>query len=419
MIREAIENKVVLNFRMSDFRADRQAGNLPISGATLYPGLTTSETYKASGKSRLFVDLNDEVVLGYFPNYVGKNTQSLLTNVLSELVRVCPPKLDKAKGDRRAARADDYEGVTNPPATFDFDDEGIENQGEDDNDDWVDIDETDPDLRQDLIGLNDVDWSSKEVVSELKDELEGLAEEAQLASLHRSVLPPSSYYHSAGWFATGQEKKRPMTLSAQYRAAFKPRSRNAMTKFLIAKRELDTWIAHLVCIFHWSLGRALKVLRQLMRCLKGEVAVAVTKSWSSLFPCTAVGFNRTTRRHRDSKGFRFGLDAICVLGSFRNGPLVFPELGLNFEWVPGCLSLFDGYDLVHEVEEWEGLYRCTLISFCRSSSWRGLKLPLDVQPATLADMKTRLSDSIKDAKDAGEDVVSRQKQNPGRRRGDR
>ncbi|KAG9087160.1 hypothetical protein FS749_003134 [Ceratobasidium sp. UAMH 11750] len=392
---------------MSEFRADRAAGKLPVANAKLYPGLTMSDTIKASDKSRLFVDLDGEVVVGYFPNYVGKITQSILTRVLGDLVRVCPPRVDRQKGDRRA-RKDSERCDDQSPTSETEDEDGIENQAEDE-EDWVDVDEeSDPDLQEDFAVLGNDDWCSDDVIAELQAELQGLATDEQESPLYARSLRPSSYYHAAGWYATGQEYKHPMKLSSQFRAAFKRICRAAMLRFLNARRELDSWIAHLVCILHWSLAKALKALRQRMRALGGDVGAAVTRSWSSLFPCTAVGFNRTTRRHRDSKGFRYGLDAICVLGAFNNGPLVFPELGLKFEWQPGCLGLFDGYDLVHEVEEWEGLFRLTLISFCRGSSWRGLKEPLDVEPPTLESVEARLQESIEDARSAGRDVQSRQ-----------
>ncbi|KAG8736069.1 hypothetical protein FRC10_009725 [Ceratobasidium sp. 414] len=85
-----------------------------------------------------------------------------------------------------------------------------------------------------------------------------------------------------------------------------------------------------------------------MRQQPGAVGKAVAKAWGSVFPCTAVGFNRTTKVHWDSKGFRNGLDVIGVLGCFTGGNLKFQDINVTLEWGSGTLAAFDGYDLVHE-----------------------------------------------------------------------
>ncbi|KAG8712531.1 hypothetical protein FRC08_014446 [Ceratobasidium sp. 394] len=217
MLREAVENKVVLNFRMSEFRADRAAEKMSIADAKLYPGLTSLDTFKSSDKARLFVDLDDEIVFGHFPNYIGKVTQDILTGVLGDLVRVCPPRADRQKGDRRVrkGRSDSGHDAKSPGSsnvgTEDPDEEGeegIENQ-DDEDEDWTYVDEEfDPELAADFEDLGSDNWSSGEAVDELAEDMEGLASDEQHSPLYRCNLPPSSYYHAAGWYATGQERVR-------------------------------------------------------------------------------------------------------------------------------------------------------------------------------------------------------------------
>jgi hypothetical protein len=192
-----------------------------------------------------------------------------------------------------------------------------------------------------------------------------------------------------------------MNISLQLRQALKSKSRQQALHLLRAKLELDHSISHLTSILHWSLYQELKTLRAHMRRLPGAVQDAVNSGWASVFPCMAVGFNRTTRVHRDSQGFRNGLDIISVLGEFSGGHLNLPDLGLKFEWEPGCLGAFDGYDLAHSVEPWHGSHRVTVISFCRSSSWRGLKLPLQVSPPSLEQAKKNLALANEDKAKAG------------------
>ncbi|KAF8595560.1 hypothetical protein BDV93DRAFT_403007, partial [Ceratobasidium sp. AG-I] len=76
--------------------------------------------------------------------------------------------------------------------------------------------------------------------------------------------------------------------------------------------------------------------------------------WTSPFPCFGFGINRQTLKHRDTSGLSGGMDVIGVLGDFTGGTLSLQDLNAEFEWRPGCLGAFDGYDLTHEVLGWEG-----------------------------------------------------------------
>lgn len=143
-------------------------------------------------------------------------------------------------------------------------------------------------------------------------------------------------------------------------------------------------------ILHPALSNNLKQLKDAMAEIPRPTSVVLANGWNSLFPCVGFGLNRQTSIHRDAKGFRGGLDVISVLGNFRNGHFRLQDLNVVMEWQPGCLGAFDGYDLTHEVLEWEGTHRITLISFCRSSTWRGLKVPYNVPHPTLAQLEQNM-----------------------------
>ncbi|KAG8737756.1 hypothetical protein FRC10_007833 [Ceratobasidium sp. 414] len=350
--------------------------------------------------------------------------KDLLLKSLGDLVNHCKPIIDKRSGDRRSNVASGELPVEGTTADL----QGIENQGEESSDeedqedgsdksdqgdgDWTE--ETDEAMS--VSSLEDTemdgdhldDW--EEAVRQAKLELDQLEEEQMLDSLRREKLPASSYYWSPGWYGTGMENKRPMVMSSQLKKALSPKNRQATLRHLVAKREFDDQTRHLTAILHNGLYIELKRLREHMRQEGGTVGEAVKMGWTSLFPCVALGFNRTTRMHRDSKGFRNGLDVIGVLGKFTGGNLRFRDPNIVLEWRPGCLAAFDGYDLAHEVEPWEGHCRATLISFCRSSSWRGLKLPLLVPIPTLERLKENLERSVQDKEKAARVIRERQEE---------
>ncbi|KAG9086865.1 hypothetical protein FRC06_002846 [Ceratobasidium sp. 370] len=408
MIKQAIEN---INFSMEDFQRDRERNRIRLTGGGPYGGLKP-QTFTRQEGPRLLVDRNGVILVTYLPDYIGSGLQRLLLLSLGELVKVCKPRKDRKSGDRRANTA--CGGQTKEEEDV-GDLQGIENQGgEDDSsedEDWVE----ESDDAVSMSGSEDSDTSSEwsddtiDAVLQAGEEINALEEEETLDVLQRERLPPSSFYWAGGWYATGMENKRRMVMSSQLRAVLAPGSRAATLRHFAASRELNDRIRHLTHIIHNGLCTGLKGLRARMRRQPGVVGEAVAKAWSSVFPCAAVGFNRTTRVHRDSKGFRNGLDVIGVLGRFTGGNLKFQDINVTLEWGSGCLAAFDGYDLAHEVEPWEGHSRVTLISFCRSSSWRGLKLPLSVLAPKLEDLKANLEKSVRDKEEAAEAIRERQR----------
>jgi hypothetical protein len=66
---------------------------------------------------------------------------------------------------------------------------------------------------------------------------------------------------------------------------------------------------------------------------------------------------------------------------------------MEVEWQPGSLGAFDGYNLTHKVQEWQGAHRVTPISFCRGTTWKGLKVDSSVATPTLQEVKVRLEEA--------------------------
>jgi hypothetical protein len=183
-------------------------------------------------------------------------------------------------------------------------------------------------------------------------------------------------------------------MSVPFRQTLQDDSRREMIGFLESKRQYDCQVAHLVGILHQSLFQTLDSLRTRMSKVRGPTGVAVQNGWTSRFPCFAVAFNRQTRLHRDTQGLKNGgMDVISVLGKFSGGNLRFQDLNMEVEWQPGSLGAFDGYNLAHEVLEWQGTHRVTLISFCRGTTWKGLKVDSSVATPTLQEVKVRLEEA--------------------------
>lgn len=188
-----------------------------------------------------------------------------------------------------------------------------------------------------------------------------------------------------------------IAMSAQFCKMLQGRYATQTIAFLEGKRLYDADVSFMTSIIHPSLFDSMARLRRNMTAVKGPVGVVLENGWTSSFPCFGLGVNRRTGIHRDTKGFSTGMDVIGVLGSYTwGGRLRLPDLNVVFDWMPGCVGAFDGYDLRHEVEEWGGGHRLTLISFCRKSTWKGLKVELDVTRPTLESVTAALERHTKE-----------------------
>ncbi|KDN35630.1 hypothetical protein RSAG8_11425, partial [Rhizoctonia solani AG-8 WAC10335] len=389
----AIDNKITLPFRMSHFMQDRGKGNIPMDLDHPYGELAKHKTrLKASDRPTLLVDLDDVVLFWYFPGFIGNGTQNLVLSRLAELVKVYPPEPDTGTGDRRSnAQQKPVASGQGGPVTRSMAQGRAPLPTEETilfpSESWSGDDEEtcsehfkgattaqDPPERYEL---TDGPIRLRNSGQEANPAQEWLVEpvEDQLKALHPTVVPPSAYYLSPGWYQTGMENKKPMAPSLHLRLGLREVCAQQMMDFLESKRLYDRQIAYLTDIIHRPLGESMRAVRAAMTAIKGPTGDILEHGWTSAFPCFAVGMNRASAMHRDSKGLSAGMDIIGVLGTFTSGgQLILPDLNLEVEWTPGCLAAFDGYDLRHLVERWDGGCRVALISFCRSSTWRGLKL---------------------------------------------
>jgi hypothetical protein len=65
---------VRLNFRMADFRKDKDRSKVSLKRPKIFPGLQP-QTVTRLGGPKIFVDLDEILVFAYFPYYVGKGAQ--------------------------------------------------------------------------------------------------------------------------------------------------------------------------------------------------------------------------------------------------------------------------------------------------------------------------------------------------------
>ncbi|KAG8716915.1 hypothetical protein FRC08_008539 [Ceratobasidium sp. 394] len=332
MLERAVKNQVVLPFRMEDLRRarDSSAGVKISNGAPFGCLGETPTSIRMADGPRLMVDLNGEIVCTYLPGLIGKGLQQMIQDALEQVVQSCPPEPDTGTGDRRSSAA-------------------------------------------------------------VSPEAAALEVKTRWPNLTLERRPPGAYYWSCGWYGTGQENVTDITISVPFRKALEKQKAHEVADTLEAKRIYDFVVKLLVSIIHDLFAGSLESLLNRLAKEPGPVGETTRNGWTSLFHCTAFAFNRQTAKHRDSKGCRGGLDVIGVLGSFSGGPLKFQDLKMDIEWQPSCVAAFDGYDLTHEVGEWRGSHRITLISFCRNATWKGLGLPREISHPTLTSMCSALA----------------------------
>lgn len=138
-----------------------------------------------------------------------------------------------------------------------------------------------------------------------------------------------------------------------------------------------------------GLSDLLRNLQKRVSHLGTQCSEVLKNDWNSAFMCQAVAFNRRTAIHRDGKGFMDNLDVLYLLGDFKPGHLRFQDLNMSVEWGARNLCIFDGYTFAHEASDC-GRGRVCCISFCRSSTFRGLKMSVDIPFQFACDIPTTL-----------------------------
>ncbi|KAG8724037.1 hypothetical protein FRC09_000712 [Ceratobasidium sp. 395] len=454
MVDRAMKRKVVLPVRKSDLARMKEEGKLPMSkagGLKELAGRTTK--LRAKDGPAVVVDLEGAVFFWYFPECIGQGLRQEILQAVGELAMVYLPKPDQEIKDRRAREEPATRSPTaeraDRPATraqtraqtaqraaigdtlaSHFSEQSsdggrLQSEPEDAGEGAYDIDYCAPpsiEPRPYVEDGNDIRWEdTAEAPPPAASEHGAPALSLQRAVAYLSGLPPFAYYFTPGWYQTGMQyvsvgfvspslqplilgQIRPMAMSVHFREALQDRSAPQTIRLLESKRLYDRTMSFLVDIIHRPLGESMGTVRECMSAVTGPTSVALRNGWTSCFPCVGIGVNRTSKLHRDSKGIKDGMDVIGVLGTFTSGgELSLPDILFEAEWKPGCVGAFDGYTLRHEVRPWEGGTRVALISFCRQSTWTGLKLDYSLETPKLPEVEARL----KLAKDARAKAVQR------------
>ncbi|KAG9099556.1 hypothetical protein FRC06_005159 [Ceratobasidium sp. 370] len=409
---------------------------------------------KAADGPAVVVDLDETVVMWYFPGFIGGGLMVELLRTVGDLAKVYRPSSDADIKDRRAQsngaekegenttvpdgvltrhqtaqlaavnpgqNAEDGTPADEEEARADVQENETGDEGESETEDEVgdardpseggwssmptwELDSGDvPTCPEPYVETDgDICWRGSE------DDDAG----AQRACCHKpgtavleegrseylADLAPFAYYLSPGWFQTGMENMtpswqqiRPMAMSKHFREALQDECSAETIALLRAQRLYNRKLGYLTGIIHSSLSESMQELRDHMSAVTGPTSVALQNGWTSAFPCVGVAVNRTCPLHRDTKGIRGAMDVIGVLGTFvHGGELGLPDVDVEVEWTPGCVGAFDGYDFRHQVKPWGDGTRVALISFCRKSTWKGLKLDSTVTRPTLPEVKARL-----------------------------
>ncbi|KAG9127602.1 hypothetical protein FRC07_011776 [Ceratobasidium sp. 392] len=343
VLRKALENKVVLDFRLVDFQREKNQGRHHIGGPPIKPLAARVTRIDSSGGPQLVVDKDGVIVLFYAPNYIPKALQEKLLSLLRDAVKTKAPKPDGVGTDKRST-------VFSPPQQ----EEELDTDSEEENQAPLTEDEPVPPKQ-----------ASNSCV------------------LDKSNLPPCAWYWSPALCGTGSQTTRAPTVNVPLRQALSPKRRSSTKNLLDGMRELNDQLGHLVAMIHPALWSVVCGVRTETERLDNQSSRVLANDWTTPFPNLAVAFNRETALHRDNKGFCNAMDVLVLLGDFVGGDLHFPDLNLRVEWKPGFMCAFDGYTFAHEVMPWQGPQRTCLINYCRASTFTALNVPIVIPPAHL------------------------------------
>ncbi|QRV85661.1 hypothetical protein RhiJN_13679 [Ceratobasidium sp. AG-Ba] len=311
-VKQAIDNKVVLPFRMRDLQTRRDQGEIRLStdvgclselagcgGTWLKAKDGRQAALNRAVQSTVSLGKPTDVTTGFEANEESDNSDGDLASIPRTLCYNNIPE------------------TTSPTRYLETDDE---------------------------VHLLDSDAEHHALltaVEPIKQHLESVAQDDDLRR-----VPPFAYNLTPGWFPTGQQYICPIAMSSHFKDALAPHCHAETIKFLAAKRLFDGQLGYLTNIIHHQLANEMRGLRASMSTVVGPTGVAVANGWTSAFPCYTVAVNRTSQLHRDSKGIRAGMDIIGVLGNFtKGGDLCLRDIDMEVEWIPGCVGAFDGYDL--------------------------------------------------------------------------
>lgn len=85
--------------------------------------------------------------------------------------------------------------------------------------------------------------------------------------------------------------------------------------------------------------------------------------FDSAFTGLALIFNRRTPRHKDITGGEISWDGLWPIGDYQGGDLHFADLNFTSYYGPDTFVLLRGGKLAHEVLDWEGPLRISVVYF--------------------------------------------------------
>jgi hypothetical protein len=160
-------------------------------------------------------------------------------------------------------------------------------------------------------------------------------------------------------------------------------------KYLARRALNDQKVNHISQLIHPAFHTALAAAKDRVRDNSAEGAEWASR-WTSDYLNQAIFENRWTQIHRDSAGAQYCADFLSILGDFEGGDLRFPDLDLNFEWLPNACCMFDGRTFSHEVLEWTGVKRICLVNYIWESSMNDLGVELPSRAPRLSEIEQRL-----------------------------
>ncbi|KAG9125669.1 hypothetical protein FRC07_006685 [Ceratobasidium sp. 392] len=173
-------------------------------------------------------------------------------------------------------------------------------------------------------------------------------------------------------------------------------TQNRSTKQLIrrdnyfhASQAVDWKIDDFLELVHPRFRRSLAELREK---LKSHPTIGHLQTiFTSDFPGRSVIVNRQSGEHFDKWGIPNGMDVLLAAGSVRSGgDVVFADLELKVELLPGTALFFDGTHYRHLVTKWQGDQRISIAYFAHRSVFQQLEIDIDFELINLDDVKERV-----------------------------
>lgn len=128
-------------------------------------------------------------------------------------------------------------------------------------------------------------------------------------------------------------------------------------------------------IFHTNLMHLHTMMKQ-----KYAIAKCMNAIDPLLLESQEVLYNRLSGLHFDRQDPKLAYAVLLMAGSFKGGHIWILLLKLRIRLEPGDMVLIQGRVLGHQIKEWEGGQRISILHFTHTSMWRscGLEHLVDI-----------------------------------------